>query len=260
MALPRKRKKLEASSDKAKASEEKQEAPTPSETSPDAPIPGETQKKSRRTRSKKAVTTTKRAKLDDEFDLVEKLEEDVSTSGETTIPSGQHRAASSEEIMKTDLLPDEEGRRSVQASIITQKHMMLASSAALIPAPFVDIFLTTGVQVRLVGQLAELYEKDFSIARTKYLIAALGGNYAVGISSLWGGLSLAKAFPGLGVVVGSATMPVVMGASTYAIGRIFSHHFSLDGELTNFKPAKNRKYFQEQFKEGKQLVAGLSHG
>ncbi|MBF0289589.1 MAG: DUF697 domain-containing protein [SAR324 cluster bacterium] len=265
MALPRKRKKLEDSSQEVTSLENKEEATTASETAKKVSTsPSLTPKRTRRAARSKSVVTDAapakgHAKLDQEFDLVEKLGEEIPASEGMMMLSEQNLARSAGEFIRGTTLP-EDNQRTVLAASIIQKHVMLASGAALIPAPFVDIVFATGVQVRLIGQLAELYEKDFSIARAKYLIAALSGNYAVGISSLWGGLSLAKAVPGLGTVVGTATMPVVMGASTYAVGRVFSHHFSLDGELTNFKPAKNRKYFQEQLEAGKQIAAGLNNG
>jgi len=48
---------------------------------------------------------------------------------------------------------------------------------------------------------------------------------------------------------------VVAGASTYAVGRMFAHHFADGGSLDD-ESAKFKKYFNQQLQVGVEKVTG----
>ena len=221
MSLPKKRKKLEPSAGKVKQETRKPEKPSPQKNP---------------ATSKRAATAVE---LKRGFDLVENLDE--------TLPVSE-TAAEEPVFSKTAHPPSQ------RAPIIIQKYVMLAIGAGVVPVPVLDIMLASGIQLKLVEQLAQLYEKEFSPTRAKHLIAALAGNYAVGVSSLWAVFSLAKAFPLLGSALGTVTMPVTLGTFTYAIGKVFSHYFALGGDLSNFDVRQNQAYFERQLKAGQHGV------
>ena len=50
-------------------------------------------------------------------------------------------------------------------------------------------------------------------------------------------------------------MPVINGATTYAVGKVFTQHFESGGTFLTFDAAKVREYFETQFKEGKSFMA-----
>jgi hypothetical protein len=52
-------------------------------------------------------------------------------------------------------------------------------------------------------------------------------------------------------------MPVVAGASTYAIGKVFYRHFASGGTFLSFDVDRARDYYQEQFKKGESIVSEM---
>jgi Mrp family chromosome partitioning ATPase len=44
-----------------------------------------------------------------------------------------------------------------------------------------------------------------------------------------------RVLPGVGTILSSATMPILGGTSTYALGLIFVRHFEAGGSLQDFK-------------------------
>jgi hypothetical protein len=52
-------------------------------------------------------------------------------------------------------------------------------------------------------------------------------------------------------------MPVISGASTYAIYKVFIQHFESGGTFLDLDPAKVKSYFAEQFTKGKKVAVDL---
>ena len=51
--------------------------------------------------------------------------------------------------------------------------------------------------------------------------------------------------------------PIVMGASTYAVGKVFVQHFEMGGTLLDFDPTKTKEFFAREYKEGQKVAADL---
>ena len=66
-----------------------------------------------------------------------------------------------------------------------------------------------------------------------------------------------KSFPVIGSVIGGATVSVLSGALTYAVGRVFIQHFEQGGTLLNFDPKKMREHFKRELKDGKEVAQSL---
>ena len=115
----------------------------------------------------------------------------------------------------------------------------------------------TLVQLKMLHSLANLYEVKFTKDLGKSLLASLTGGLAatgIGKGTL---VSVLKGVPLLGTVAGAATMPLVAGASSYAVGQVFIQHFESGGTFLDFDPDKVKAYFAEQFEKGKLAVADL---
>ncbi len=56
--------------------------------------------------------------------------------------------------------------------------------------------------------------------------------------------------PFVGSTLGALSMPVMAGASTYAIGKVFIQHFESGGTFLTFDPKAVKDYYAEQLKEG----------
>ena len=67
--------------------------------------------------------------------------------------------------------------------------------------------------------------------------------------------SLIKAIPFIGQTTSAITMPIVAGAATYAVGKVFQRHFASGGTVSDFDPKKSKGFFKEKYEEGKAIAA-----
>jgi uncharacterized protein (DUF697 family) len=140
---------------------------------------------------------------------------------------------------------------------IIRKHALLAAGAGLIPVPLADLAAVTGVQLQMIGELSSAYGIPFSRHRTKSILSALVGSVASReIASM--GLSAAlKSLPGIGTMLGAASMPLASAALTYAIGTVFREHFEVGGGIEDLSLERSRSVFRQHFDQGKKIVADL---
>jgi len=147
--------------------------------------------------------------------------------------------------------------RSEKAQKVTSTAAKWAAGAGLVPVPLLDVAGVAGVQLKLVHDLAKLYDIPFAKDRAKALIAALvGGGVPSVLSS--GVFSLVKAVPVVGPLAGIALMPALAAAATVALGRVFTQHFEAGGTLLDFDPDKTRAYFQQELEREKAAAADPS--
>jgi uncharacterized protein (DUF697 family) len=142
-----------------------------------------------------------------------------------------------------------------RASTIIRDHMFLSAAAGFIPVPIVDLAAAFTLQVTMIGRLAKLYGVPFTEHAGKSVLMSFIGS--AGTVSLGGGsfLSLAKSIPGVGTFLGAVTMPVSLGAFTYAIGKVFQAHFRQGGTLLDFCPSDYGDYFKQMFNRGRKEAA-----
>jgi uncharacterized protein (DUF697 family) len=143
-----------------------------------------------------------------------------------------------------------------QAESVIKRNMLYSMGVGLIPIPLVDFAGVTAVQINMINDLCRIYGSDFSRERAKSVIAALLGGL-VPISIAGGVASVIKLVPVVGWTVGMFTMPLVAGASTYAIGRVFVQHFESGGTFLTFDPEAVRTAFRAEYAQGKKVAAEL---
>ncbi len=141
-----------------------------------------------------------------------------------------------------------------QAEKTIRKYMYISMGAGLIPIPVVDMAALLGLQLRMVAVLAHQYKLEFKKDQGKAFIASLVGSSvpAAGGPALG---SLIKRIPVIGQTVGVLAMPVLAGASTYAVGKVFAQHFESGGTFLTFNPKAVFKHYEEHFAKGKTLAA-----
>ena len=115
-----------------------------------------------------------------------------------------------------------------EAEKIIRTHVLWAMGGGLIPIPLVDFAAVTAIQLEMLQQLAELYQVNYSKSNGKAFVSALTGTT---LASL--GASMLKAIPGIGSLVGGASMSIMSGASTYAVGQVAINVFSGSGSHTH---------------------------
>lgn len=140
------------------------------------------------------------------------------------------------------------------ATDLVKKYMWWSMGAGLIPVPFVDLAAVSGVQLKMLKDMSDMYGIKFSENRGKAIVGALLGS-VVPNSLSYGGMSmLLKMIPVVGTLIGGLSMSLFSGAATYAVGKVFIQHFEAGGTFLDFNPETLKDYFFAKFEEGKVLA------
>lgn len=139
-----------------------------------------------------------------------------------------------------------------KAMEIIRNHVGFSLGAALVPFPGADLLAVSAVQLNMLRQLAKLYQVGFMDTLGRNLISAVVGG---GLARL--GASLIKIIPGVGTLIGEVSMPVLSGASTYALGQVVARHFDHGGTLDNLNLKTARANYREEIKTGKSVAQEL---
>jgi len=146
-------------------------------------------------------------------------------------------------IVSSDVQRDE------KAADLVNRYTAWAAAAGVIPVPFVDVLAIGGVQLKMLRELAAIYNVEFSENIGKSITAALLGSLvpagtapvaAIGVASLL------KFVPLVGTALASVSMPALSAAATYAIGKVFIQHFASGGTLLDFNPQDYREFMRQQ--------------
>ena len=142
--------------------------------------------------------------------------------------------------------------KKAKAQSIIRSHVLWAMGGGLIPIPLVDFAAVTAIQLEMLQQLADLYGVDYSKSNGKAFVSALTGTTVARL-----GASFLKALPGVGTVLGGASMSITSGASTYAVGQVAIDHFAKSGSLSDFVEDQLKKAYEDAFQKGKSYVSDL---
>ncbi len=131
---------------------------------------------------------------------------------------------------------------------IINNYTLYASGAGLIPIPVLDIAAVTGVQLKMLHELAKKYNYTFSEHAMKsaigIVVTAIPGSAIVKASS-----SLFKFIPLVGHILVGVNGLLYAAASTYALGKVFSAHFASGMTLLSFSPEKMKAAYKEHFED-----------
>ncbi len=115
--------------------------------------------------------------------------------------------------------------RKSQAMKIVNKYVLFSGGTGLIPAPFFDQVAIAGLLAKMLSELCQLYGVKLSDHKLKATVASvLGGAHSDWITYPIANY-LQKLAPGINMVGTVITRPIISGAITYAIGRLFVNHF-----------------------------------
>jgi len=145
-------------------------------------------------------------------------------------------------------------QRKLKAENIIRNYVIAGMGTGLIPSVLVDLVAITALEVKMIGDLARVY--DFPVphrlVRYKVLISLLGS-----IGSVYLTIKLhdvLKGVPLLGYAAYVGMMSVTGGAAIYAVGKIFQRHYESGGTFLGSGNPALKDYFQEKFREGKEVV------
>jgi uncharacterized protein (DUF697 family) len=156
--------------------------------------------------------------------------------------------------IKDRIMSNDNSERSRHADTIIRNHVIWSMGAGLIPILVADIFAVSALQLDMIRQMSRTYNVNFSETQGKAIVTSLTSSTLARV----GAGSLVKLIPGVGSIIGGATVSVFAGASTYALGQVFKRHFESGGTILDFDPARLKKLYKEQFEKGKKVVEQLS--
>ncbi|MEM9459717.1 MAG: HAD-IC family P-type ATPase [Myxococcota bacterium] len=125
------------------------------------------------------------------------------------------------------------------ALAIVEDHAALAAVAGAIPIPVADFAAVSGITLKMLRRLADHYGVEFRTESARATISSL----VSGSTSTLLTFGLLNAIPLLGRAVKLLVGPVVAGALTYGVGRVYLLHFSLGGSFLDFDPERFRDHF-----------------
>ena len=161
-----------------------------------------------------------------------------------------------EETTTTGVVEDADQTKLNLSHELVKKYMWWSMGAGLIPIPLVDIAAVSGVQLKMLNELAKVYDVKFSKNAGKSIISALIGGISADALSKSYITSAVKSIPIIGIV-GAVSMPIFSGATTWAIGKVFIQHFASGGTFLDFDPKKVKEYFMNLFKQGQEMAHGM---
>lgn len=143
--------------------------------------------------------------------------------------------------------------REQEADRIVKNHVLAGSAMGLVPLPLFDLVALSGTQYNMLEQLCEHYAVDCDKQKIRSsLIAILGGS--IPTLALLGAGSAFKFVPGIGTLGGNASLTVLGGVITYALGQSFVKHFSTGGTLDDVNAKRMSKSVQTNLNKYRGLL------
>ena len=142
---------------------------------------------------------------------------------------------------------------------IIRKRVYAAIGVGFIPVPLVDLAGLTAVQLEMIHALSKAYGIEFKKKRVQSILSSLCGG-VLATASVPLAASILKSIPVIGLTTGAASISIMGGATTYALGWVFDRHFRNGGTLTNFDTEEAKAYFKAKVEQGKNMVSKLKKG
>jgi uncharacterized protein (DUF697 family) len=150
--------------------------------------------------------------------------------------------------LEETLLSVAQAERLARAKVTVKNYTLGSAALALLPVPLVDQLALMGLEVKLVHDLAKLYDVSFRANVVRTLLSALLSGFTSGLltKSLQ---SLAKTIPLLGTLGGGGGIALSFASVTYAVGSVFIKHFEADGTLLTIDTDWFKKVFHQVLKQ-----------
>ncbi|MDR1648373.1 MAG: DUF697 domain-containing protein [Zoogloeaceae bacterium] len=133
---------------------------------------------------------------------------------------------------------------------IIHRNMLWSAGAGVLPFPLFDMLALTGVQLKTISELCEVYETPFRQELFRPLVTSLIGTLGGSFAGEVVGSSIAKLVPGIGHLLGTASMSATFAGVTYAVGHLFRDHFEAGGTAADFNPLRFKDSFKAKVQEG----------
>jgi len=142
----------------------------------------------------------------------------------------------------------------LEAENCIKNHVIAAMGIGLIPSALVDVVGITGIEVKMIRDLAGIYKFPVpnKLVAYKVLISLIGSLGPVYFSTRMH--AALKGVPLVGDAVYVGLLSITGGAAVYAVGKIFQKHYDSGGTFLSKDNKYIRNYFKEKYAEGKQAV------
>ena len=115
-------------------------------------------------------------------------------------------------------------KRRLLARKIVDRHRNYAAMGGLLPVPVANIATVTGINLRMVKQLSDLYQVPFQRDRTRsFIVGLVGGAVPTGLGTATSS-TLMFVIPG-GLLLGLGVSAISAAALTRGIGLVFIESF-----------------------------------
>lgn len=142
---------------------------------------------------------------------------------------------------------------SADCSALLRKRVYASVALGVVPVPVVDFVGLTAIQIELVRALCKAHGVPFKKRTATAVVSAIAGAAApVLVAPL--AFSLLKFVPVVGQGIAGVTLPVLFGASTYAVGKIVNAHLQDGKTLESIDLAKAKEVAGHYVEEGKKMA------
>jgi len=149
-------------------------------------------------------------------------------------------------------MSEEKKNHSKLANQVINQHVIWSMAAGAVPVPILDIAAVTMIQIDMVKQLCAAYDLPYTESQGKSIVTSIAGSTIARIAA-----SAVKGIPVIGSALGSVSMVILSGASTYGIGKVFLTYFEMGKGLDDIDIEAGKKQYEEEFKKGKDYAMTL---
>ncbi|MBJ7442669.1 MAG: DUF697 domain-containing protein [Sphingopyxis sp.] len=129
---------------------------------------------------------------------------------------------------------------------LVRRHAGWAAAGGLVPMPGLDVAAILASQLKMLSDIAALYDITFKTELVRPLVGSLVSSLGpVAVAQASG--SLLKTIPFVGTIAAMFWQPALASATTWALGKVFIQHFESGGTFLDFNPESVRAYFRKQF-------------
>ena len=143
-----------------------------------------------------------------------------------------------------------DSNKDAQADAIIKRYALFGTATGLIPTFGLDVAVLTGVQVKMIKDLANVYEYDVDDQMIRMTITtgvtALAGRLVTGVLS-----SITRAFSPLKFLIGGATQAALSGFMTAEVGKIYQARLSSGQNPSDITVSEIVNHIVSQVQEGK---------
>lgn len=140
---------------------------------------------------------------------------------------------------------------------IVKRNSLYSAGVGIFAIPVVNVAGVAALQIKMLRELADHYDVPFKQDQVKSIVTSLLGG-VVSTRLGYGMVGTIAKLPLVGPLVSVATLPLMAGGVTYAIGKVFIQHFASGGTFLDFDPDKVRGYFREQVGKAKATTAAAT--